>query len=314
MSAGENIVVDQPIHYPHGQCIWTDADCDFCTGLNGKETDVRWLEPGEVLPGPDLKLIPGDGQVVVEWNNLPEVLLKSGAVGGTGAGFVGYRLYKLANWRDRESLLPPRRNWELIASYSGGTGNGEQPISTVTDSTVDYERILYEQKLYPVGRYRYVDREVLNGFDYVYVVTTMHTTGIPEDNGVVQKVLVETPLIASFADRVTPHAAAASSAGKVTVVPNPFRASAEWDRRPVFGDPLPRHIDFMHLPRDHSTIRIYTLAGDLVRTLEHDGSSGDGQASWDLISRNGQDVESGIYLFTVESAMGHQVGKFVVVR
>jgi hypothetical protein len=40
----------------------------------------------------------------------------------------------------------------------------------------------------------------------------------------------------------------------------------------------------------------------------------DGQARWNLISRNGQDVVSGIYLFTVESIRGTQRGKFVIIR
>jgi hypothetical protein len=40
----------------------------------------------------------------------------------------------------------------------------------------------------------------------------------------------------------------------------------------------------------------------------------DGQARWNLISRNGQDVASGIYLFTVNSSKGTQRGKFVIIR
>ncbi len=40
----------------------------------------------------------------------------------------------------------------------------------------------------------------------------------------------------------------------------------------------------------------------------------DGQARWNLISRNGQDIVSGIYLFTVLSDKGTQRGKFVVIR
>jgi hypothetical protein len=51
-----------------------------------------------------------------------------------------------------------------------------------------------------------------------------------------------------------------------------------------------------------------------VWETEHDGRDGSGQARWNLISRNGQDVESGIYLFTVDSSAGHQVGRFVVIR
>ncbi|HTO91314.1 MAG TPA: hypothetical protein VMJ70_09300, partial [Candidatus Sulfotelmatobacter sp.] len=112
----------------------------------------------------------------------------------------------------------------------------------------------------------------------------------------------------------TPHTAAAPKAGKVTVVPNPYKAQAGWDRPAVFGDPLPRHVDFMHLPAGVSTIKIYTLAGDFVAQLIHDGRSGDGQEPWNLISRNGQDVESGVYLFTVDSSQGHQIGKFVLIR
>jgi len=38
---------------------------------------------------------------------------------------------------------------------------------------------------------------------------------------------------------------------------------------------------------------------------------------WDLLSRNGQDVTSGVYLFSVEPSDGRfprTVGKFVVIR
>jgi hypothetical protein len=40
----------------------------------------------------------------------------------------------------------------------------------------------------------------------------------------------------------------------------------------------------------------------------------DGQARWNLISRNGQDVVSGVYMFVVESDLGTQRGKFVIIR
>ena len=92
------------------------------------------------------------------------------------------------------------------------------------------------------------------------------------------------------------------------------RAHASWERQPVPGDVFTRHVAFMGLPRGHCTVRIYTLAGDLVQTIVHDGTTGDGEASWNLISRNGQDIESGVYLFTVESSLGHQTGRFVVIR
>ena len=43
-------------------------------------------------------------------------------------------------------------------------------------------------------------------------------------------------------------------------------------------------------------------------------NAADGQATWNLISRNGQDVVSGIYMFSVESDLGTSQGKFVLIR
>jgi len=86
---------------------------------------------------------------------------------------------------------------------------------------------------------------------------------------------------------------------------------------PNADDPTGVRVAFANLPACRSRISVYTLAGDLVQTLEHDGSQGDGQASWNLITRNGQEVVSGIYLFVVEplqSGWEDFAGKFVVVR
>jgi len=117
-----------------------------------------------------------------------------------------------------------------------------------------------------------------------------------------------------FAGRVSPQASARGDALQVWVVPNPYRGHERWDRPPVLGDALTHHIEFMGLPRSKATIKIWTLAGDLVQQLDHDGRNGDGQASWDMITRSGQDVESGLYLFTVESPLGATKGRFAIIR
>jgi hypothetical protein len=112
---------------------------------------------------------------------------------------------------------------------------------------------------------------------------------------------------------------------KVYVVPNPAtRASLEpWALNPNNDDPTGLKVEFRHLPAALCTIRIYTLAGDLVETIIHDASavpsSGDyaatGTATWDLVSRNGQDVASGVYVYSVEADNFESVvGKFVVIR
>ena len=312
-----NVRDPQPITYYPGTCIWTDLDCDPCTGNLGKETIVHWLDPGAVPPPPAARITPADHRVTIEWDNQPEILIRAGLVGGPDSRFLGYRIFKLARWKDRGGLLPPAANWQLLKTFSAETGNAEVPLDSITDTTVADDRILYEQKHYPVGRYRYVDRDVLNGFDYVYAVTSYYLDAVAMNGDPAlgfHLVPMEGPLVAKFDDRVTPRTEAIAAGGTVTVVPNPYRGSAPWERPPVFGDPLPRHVDFMHLPKAVATIKIFTLAGDFVAQVVHDGTNGNGEASWDLISRNGQEVESGVYLFAVDSALGHQVGKFVIVR
>jgi len=299
-------------HYAHGHCIWTNADCRGCTGFNGLDTIERWLDPGTIPPAPASRTAPGDHQVTIRWDNQPEILLKAGIAGAGGYSFSGYNVYRLSNWR-RESLLPPPEQWDLVAAFGADTLNGQTPLAAVTDSSLDYDLVRFGQRHYPVGRYRMVDARVLNGFDYLYRVTTVAQRTIAVGAGTrIER--IESPIVASLDSIVVPHLTARSGAGGVWVVPNPYRGGAAWDRPPVLGDPFGRHIDFLGLPRAKATIRIYTVAGDLVAQEEHDGRNGDGQAPWNLISRNGQDIESGIYLFTVDSPLGNQTGRFVIIR
>jgi hypothetical protein len=298
--------------YRHGKCIWTDADCDACTGYDGAETLFRWLDTGTVPPRPAFRAFPGDRKITIGWDNQPEIVLRAGLTDTAGFSFAGYRVYRLSNW-SRQSELPPDRSWELLGAFGLDTLNRQKLLASVTDSTVDWDLLEYGQKHYPIGRYRVVDPMALNGFDYLYAVTTVSEKHIPVGTGF--KVLrLESRIESSLDSIVVAHSAARPRGDQAWVVPNPYRAHAPWDRPPVPGDPFGRHLDFMGLPKAPCTIRIYTVAGDLVAQIDHDGSNGDGQASWDLISRNGQDVESGIYLFTVDSALGHQIGRFVVVR
>jgi hypothetical protein len=158
---------------------------------------------------------------------------------------------------------------------------------------------------------------VLDGFDYNYVVTAV-TQKNEFVQGTARTTFLESPFRAEFASTVRPRIESGGGTmrgdGKVWVVPNPFKAHAPWEREPVPGDAFTRHIDFFGLPKALARIRIYTLAGDLVQVIDHDGTHGDGQAPWNLISRNGQDIQSGVYLFTVEWPGGHQVGRFVIIR
>ncbi len=200
-----------------------------------------------------------------------------------------------------------------------------------------------ERVKYPIGRFRYVDHEVKNGFLYFYSVTAFDSTGTPVTG---TKVELHGKRSAVEAEGVAPQAGVRKGKS-VWVVPNPYRGfnnisqrPSSWDLTPNATDPTGTHIDFMGLPPGPYTIKIFTVSGDLVQVIHNDDpvnqsirsditddndvtrpgynrqqdNPNDGQASWNLISRNGQDVVSGIYLFAVESSEGTQRGKFVIIR
>jgi hypothetical protein len=109
--------------------------------------------------------------------------------------------------------------------------------------------------------------------------------------------------------------AAKDQLGEITVVPNPYIATAKWEPRTLYttgrGD---RRIEFKKLPAQ-CTIRIYTVAGSLVKTLHKDSAPTDGSLSWDLISDDEMEIAFGLYIFHVEApGIGDYIGKFAVVK
>ncbi len=102
---------------------------------------------------------------------------------------------------------------------------------------------------------------------------------------------------------------------RIDVVPNPYIAAASWERKTLYssgrGD---RRIEFIHLPAV-CTIRIYTVAGYLVKTLQKNSSMADGSIFWDLVTDDGMDLAYGLYLYHVDApGIGTHIGKFAVIN
>lgn len=96
----------------------------------------------------------------------------------------------------------------------------------------------------------------------------------------------------------------------ISVVPNPYKGSADWEEWTSSGTRLGK-IYFMNLPKK-CTVRIYTIAGDLVRTMEHNDVTF-GALGWDLTGEAGVQVASGIYIYHVDAPdYGEKIGKFAV--
>jgi hypothetical protein len=118
---------------------------------------------------------------------------------------------------------------------------------------------------------------------------------------------------------------------KVFVVPNPYRGDTDyeamgWENSDGSHEwaEQDRKIVFMNIPL-RCLIKIYTLSGDLVKTIPHNGNAssvsdwqyGEYAAYWNLINDNNQAVVSGIYLFSVQDADKKKddfVGKFVIIK
>lgn len=124
--------------------------------------------------------------------------------------------------------------------------------------------------------------------------------------------------------------------GQVKVVPNPYYGRAFEYQRSLFD----KQVKFINLP-SHCVIRIFTVAGDLVRTLTHAGQSNNNRLNrdplnttadfsdpdagttaievWDLRNNSGTFVASGMYVAVVEPTgeakdIKTQTVKFAVIQ
>ena len=165
----------------------------------------------------------------------------------------------------------------------------------------------------------------LNGWQYLYGVAAFDQGDSALGVGSLQsKVEIK---------RVIPGTPATSEPGKeIGVYPNPYYVNAVWDG----SGERNRKIYFYNLPV-HCEIRVYTLAGDVVADMVHDGSTytgsdiswfqrfgnsgttaqfAGGEHAWDLITKFDQAISTGLYLFSVKDSDTGDIktGKFVIIK
>ena len=170
--------------------------------------------------------------------------------------------------------------------------------------------------------YEYIETGTPNGMIYTYAVTAFDKgdtlLGIGRLENQIGRGRTSTKVYMA-------NAPATQSMDKIRVVPNPYLGSSRLNNpNPVDTNPWVSRLRFINLPSD-AKITIFTLTGDLVRTI----SSGDivyrsrdvavtgdftGVAEWDLVTKNNQEAVSGVYIYVVESTLGKYTGKFVIIR
>ena len=101
----------------------------------------------------------------------------------------------------------------------------------------------------------------------------------------------------------------------IAVVPNPYVVAAAWEPRLNYDSGRgERKIDFINLPTE-CTIKIFTLNGYLVNTLDHESINENGTYSWNMLSKDGLELSYGLYMYHVDAAgIGEFTGKFALIK
>lgn len=271
-------------------------------GLNGVMENARqldWLIANDFHvpsppPKPPLRVETKSHAVVLRWQAQPgeinpETYFDPYRADSSVVPFEGYRIYK--------STVSATGPWNLLAEYDIADNNFNHNIGLA---------------------HQYEDRGLLNNLEYFYSVTAFSKP----DSG--SNFPSQESSINANAKKVVPGTPAPASVGEVAVVPNPYRGDISYQSyNPQWEKPDPtrgkwleqdRRIQFINLPA-RCEIKIYTLAGDLVATIDHNDPNA-GYEDWNLTSDIGQAVASGIYLFTIEDGRSGkvQVGKFIIIK
>nr|BAL56522.1 hypothetical protein HGMM_F40B03C10 [uncultured Bacteroidetes bacterium] len=242
--------------------------------------------------------------------------------------FEGYRIYKTTLGFEVRDVVDVLQSLKLVAQFDR-PGNG-----------VGYDNgfgaIRLAQPRYFPGdptpyTYMYEFKGVTNGWQYGIALTTFDE-GDPGRNLEPLESSKEAGLRRVFAG-APPNRGFAH--GDPYVYPNPYYARAAWEgSSPSYED---KRIMFANLP-PHCEVSVYTAAGDLVYRFEHHEDQpalqaqttrwyqtysdpdrltpSGGEHGWNLLSRYGQILARGLYVFAVKDLETGEVrtGKFVIIR
>jgi len=292
-----------------------DGVLDPGEDVNGNGRLDRYLIP-EPPRSPRMRIELEAGRALVYWDGSAEESVDP----VTGLrDFEGYRIYRSNPGDDLSGNILDRAS--LIAQYDRpanrtGFNNGFDEIRLPEPVTFEGDPTAYLYRLEVDG--------LLSGWQYLFTLTAFDE-GDP-DAGLDA---FESSRTANVT-RVFPGTPAADDErAPVGVYPNPYRVNAAWDGTTS----RTRRLNFYNLPA-RSEVRIYTLAGEIVTTFEHDGGvyQGDirwydnfagatrqlpgGEHSWDLLSENGLNIATGLYFFTVKDLESGEVqtGKFAIIK
>jgi len=276
-----------------------------------------------ILPAPPtiplVKVVPSSNNAVIYWDKRAENSLDpiSGKM-----DFEGYKIYRTQAGFDISNVQDIQSSLVLLAQFDSssndlGFNTGfnfvklNDPIIFTNDTTQYW--------------YKFEVDNLLNGWQYLFSVSAFDE-GDAENN---LESLESSSL--SNLNRILPGTLPNDDEQlEIGVYPNPYYGNAIWDG----SSERLRKIYFYNLPSE-CEITIYTLSGDIVKKMEHNGLSNGsdlrwfeqyasdgkqkfagGEHAWDLVTENDQAIATGLYLFTVKNSKTGNIktGKFLIIK
>jgi hypothetical protein len=103
----------------------------------------------------------------------------------------------------------------------------------------------------------------------------------------------------------------ASGAATISVKPNPYKKKALFDSA---VDAFDHKVQFYNLP-PKATITILDVSGQIVEQIEFSSNDpNNGSIFWDLFSKDGVEVASGLYVYVVDYDGGQHIGYLSILR
>jgi len=284
----------------------SDALVKNC-GWAQRAFDNQYVLPSPPPP-PRFRVQPGSGAINIFWDDYPEDKYDPFY---QVMDFEGYRVYVTRVEGATSEDFDMVRDVDKVDTLFYDTG-----FDSVRDS------VYFGDSLFV---YNTSITNVKDGFKY-WVAITSYDTGIPEEN--VES--MESGLRATQVLAIPGTSPDDAATQDVIVFPNPYNGAAIWDG----SRDREKYIWFANLPQ-RATIRIFTVAGDLVKTIDFDGATYDaadigglstsdeksvamsgGLCGWDLITEMDQAAATGLYMFSVydHGSGRQQVGKFLIIR
>ncbi len=218
------------------------------------------------------------------------------SIAGSGAGIV-------VQWSDQAA--------EALGNFAG-----YRIMKKIgTQDTGYYEEVYRSDATDKAPTHSFVDKKVRVGATHYYYIQAIAAISASDPNAhpSEREKLIYSGRVYFYNNiAVTGEAPLGNALDKIAIVPNPFNWNDPLLRGYGYTNPTNLQISFYELPHT-VTIQIYTEAGDLVKTINHDQNSGFNK--WNMTNEAGQTVASGIYVVLFKTPDGGvSFQKLVVVR